>query len=67
MSEAQTMSHQAHALDDRSGIEAKLRDLDERVLILEAQLRQPMSTADRMIAERTAERRYKARFSGPGS
>jgi hypothetical protein len=46
-------------------IEAQQQDLNERLLILEAQLRQPMSIADRMIAEATAKRRYRERFPGP--
>jgi hypothetical protein len=46
-------------------LEARQQDLDERVLILEAQLRQPLSTVDLAIAAETAKRRYEERFLKP--
>jgi hypothetical protein len=52
-------------LPSRAELARQVRDLDERLLILEAQLRQPMSIADRMLAEATAKRRYEARFPRP--
>jgi hypothetical protein len=46
-------------------IERQQRDLDERLLILEAQLRQPMSIADLALAAATFKRRYEERFLRP--
>jgi hypothetical protein len=46
-------------------LEARQQDLDERVLILEAQLRQPLSTVDLAIAAKLAKERYEARFLKP--
>jgi hypothetical protein len=43
-------------------LEARQRDLDERLLIVEAELGRLMSIADIMIAKETAERRYRGRF-----
>jgi hypothetical protein len=45
-------------------IEAQQRDLDERLLIVEAELGLPMSIADIMITKETAKRRRWQRF-GP--
>jgi hypothetical protein len=44
---------------------ARILDLDERVLILEAQMRQPLSIVDLAIAAETAKRRYERRFLRP--
>jgi hypothetical protein len=51
--------------DQLADLKARARDADERVLILEAMLGRPMSLIDRMIAERTAARRYEEHFLGP--
>jgi hypothetical protein len=48
--------------DQLADLKARARDADERILILEAALGCPMSLVDRMIAARTAVRRYEERF-----
>jgi hypothetical protein len=42
-----------------------LRELADRVLVLEAAAGMPLSVADRQIAIATAQRLYEARFPGP--
>jgi hypothetical protein len=51
--------------DELCDVRAQLRDIHERALIMECQLRQPMSIVDRVIGEETARRRYAERFPSP--
>jgi hypothetical protein len=52
--------------DDRlAEIEKRQRDLDERLLIIEAMLGVPMSIVDLAIAAEATKRRYERRFLGP--